>query len=117
MKCHVLIAEDEEVLADLLREIFEDHGCKVVSFATADAAYDYLQSTGQRLDLLFTDVKMPGKMTGLDLAYHARRLQPDLRIVISSGYFDGPTQQLSRVTLLPKPWEIEQLLQACDLRD
>lgn len=43
MKCQVLIAEDEKLLADMLREIFEDYGCEVVSFATADAAYDYLQ--------------------------------------------------------------------------
>lgn len=117
MKCQVLIAEDQQQLADMLREIFEDHGCEVISFATADAAYDYLQSTGHRLDLLFTDVKMPGEMTGLDLAYRARHLQPDLRIVISSGYFDEPTQQLSQVTLLPKPWQVDRLLQACDLCD
>ena len=103
MKGQVLIAEDEELLLDMLREIFEEHGSEVVCFATADAAYDYLQRTGHRLNLLFTDVKMPGAMTGLDLAYQARRLQPDLRIVISSGYFDGPIQQLSRATLLAKP--------------
>lgn len=117
MKCQVLIAEDEKLLADMLREIFEEHGCEVVSFATADAAYDYLQRTSHRLDLLFTDVKMPGEMTGLDLAYRAGRLQPDLRIVISSGYFDEPTQRLSQVTLLPKPWQVDRLLQACELCD
>lgn len=115
MKRRVLIVEDETMLAEVLRDIFVEHSCEVVAFATADAAYQYLKQDGASLDLLFTDVKMPGCMTGLDLAYQARQLQPDLQIVISSGYFDGPALQLSHMTLLPKPWNLEKLLQVCEI--
>ncbi|WP_454253201.1 response regulator [Pseudomonas sp. Marseille-Q7302] len=112
----VLIAEDERLLAEMLRDIFEEHECEVLVFSTADDACRYLEQKHPPLDLLFTDVRMPGSKTGLDLALSARRLQPTLPIVVSSGYFDGPTQHLSEMTLLPKPWNLERLLTVCSLK-
>ncbi len=99
----------------MLRDIFEDYDFEVFAFATADEACAYLERNRPALDLLFTDVKMPGLKTGLDLAYQARQLHPGLPVVISSGYFDGPVQKLSEMTLLPKPWDLDRLVAVCAL--
>lgn len=115
MARRVLIAEDEELLRDMLIDHFEDHGFEVVAFASADEACAFIHEHGCLFNLLFTDVKMPGAKTGLDLAFNARQLKPDLPIVISSGYFDGPMQKLSEVVLLPKPWDLQKLEDACGL--
>jgi CheY-like chemotaxis protein len=115
VKRHVLIAEDEKVLAEMLSDLFEDAGYEVITFQTADEACANLHQHVDKLDLLFTDVKMPGSKTGIDLVFAARTNRPDLPIIVSSGYFDGPIQQISHVTLLPKPWSLEKLLDVCGL--
>ena len=115
MKRKVLIAEDEAALAEMLSEVFEDAGFDVIAFESADEACAQLHQHVGGLDLLFTDVKMPGEKTGLDLVFAARKCRPELPIVVSSGYFEGPVQQIDQVTLLPKPWSLEKLMAVCDL--
>lgn len=115
MKGKVLIAEDESALVEMLSEVFEDAGFEVVAFDTADIACAQLDEHIADLSLLFTDVKMPGEKTGLDLVFAARKVRPDLPIVVSSGYFEETEQQISQVTLLPKPWSLGKLIEVCGL--
>lgn len=115
MNRRVLVAEDEPALRAMLIDIFEGYGFDVTAFANADEACTFISNQACPLDLLFTDVRMPGNKTGLDLAFSARQLMPDLPIVISSGYFDGPMQTLSNVKLLPKPWNMDAFVDACQL--
>lgn len=111
----VLVAEDEPVLLDLLQELFEDWGCVVYAFHSADAACSFLHDERPQLDLLFTDVRMPGVLSGIDLALQARRWQAGLPIVITSGYHDERPACTVQAVFLPKPWDLQTLLDRCPL--
>ncbi|MCK1405211.1 response regulator [Bradyrhizobium sp. 197] len=80
----VLIVEDEffirEDLADQLRGL----GFEVIETASADDALQYIGS-GERIDVLVTDIQMPGDLDGLALAERLRAEQPMLPIVVASG--------------------------------
>ncbi len=109
----VVIAEDEALLVDVLTEVFEDEGFEVEAFATADAAWSHLQTQPNPPDLLFTDVKMPGRMDGFALATAFATQWPEIPIVICSGHAQEPDDQSQRALFLPKPWSFERLTELC----
>lgn len=109
----VVIAEDEALLVDVLTEVFEDEGFEVTAFTTADAAWSHLQSQPNPPDLLFTDVKMPGRMDGLALASAFATQWPEIPIVICSGHAQEPDERSQRALFLPKPWSFERLTELC----
>jgi CheY-like chemotaxis protein len=80
----VMVVEDEALIRmDVVCEL-EKAGFEVIDAGDAQEALLVLQS---RTDVaaLFTDVNMPGEMDGIDLAYRARDLHPDIRVVVTSG--------------------------------
>lgn len=110
----VLVVEDDPVLRSLATEVFEMEGYAVQSFDTADAAWGWLESDPLPPDLLFTDVRMPGRLDGLALAKQVRQRFPQLPILVSSGYTGQQyAEREERALFLPKPWTIDQLLSAC----
>ena len=64
---------------------------------------------GERIDLLFTDVQMPGGLTGAQLAEEAKKQIPNLRILFTTGFADVPTLKQSRAALLQKPYKAREL--------
>lgn len=110
----VLVVEDDPVLRSLATEVFEMEGYAVQSFETADAAWSWLEKDPLPLNLLFTDVRMPGRLDGLALARQVRQRFPQLPILVSSGYTGQQyAEREERALFLPKPWSIDQLLKAC----
>ena len=110
----VLVVEDDPVLRSLATEVLEMEGYAVQSFDTADAAWGWLESDPLPPDLLFTDVRMPGRLDGLALAKQVRQRFPQLPILVSSGYTGQQyAEREERALFLPKPWTIDQLLKAC----
>jgi signal transduction histidine kinase/DNA-binding response OmpR family regulator len=109
----VLIVEDDVNTREATRELLELLEAQVHAVESAQAALDLIGS--QTFDVLLTDVRMPG-MSGLDLARAAKRLQPRVRVVLASGYGAGIAAELgddlSDATLLPKPFNFDQLEQA-----
>ncbi len=81
----VLVVEDEPEVMSAVLESFADLGYKVVIAQDAAEALERLQER-QVIDLLFTDIVMPGKMNGVELAQEALRLRPRLRVLLTSGY-------------------------------
>jgi len=81
----VLIVEDEEAVRDVTAEMLRSVGCHVLAVSDGPAALDLLRQ-GQRIDLLLTDVVMPGGMTGVELARDVRQIQPSLPVLLTSGY-------------------------------
>jgi CheY-like chemotaxis protein len=80
----VLIVEDEVLLRLMIADELRSNGLSVVEAANADEALTVLQSSAP-VDLLFTDVRMPGSMDGLALAALMRATQPELKIIVTSG--------------------------------
>ena len=108
----ILVVEDNASLRRAAVQQLMMLGYNALEADGAQAALDVLQ-TKQSIDLLFTDVVMPGSMDGIDLAEHAAALRPDMRILLTSGFPDvrGAEQRLNagKFHLLGKPYRHEEL--------
>ena len=81
----VLIAEDEVLVRLVLADFLRGCGYRVLEAANAIEAIQILSEDFQ-IDVLFTDVQMPGEMNGFGLAKWARQHRPGIRIIITSGH-------------------------------
>jgi CheY-like chemotaxis protein len=80
----VLLVEDEVMISNLVANCLSESGFHVHEVATADEALRYIRS-GASVDVLFTDINLPGGMNGAELAERARELRPEMPIVYVSG--------------------------------
>jgi len=101
----ILVAEDEAVVRDMVVVALERAGYRVVAASTGEEAVRLIDRMGEEIDLLLSDVVMPG-MSGPDLYDRARRTRPDLKAVFMTGYsalaIGRPIP--NGVTLLEKPF-------------
>ena len=81
----ILVVEDDEDVATVAAETLKELGYQVVTALNAAQALEIL-SGNQPVDLLFSDVIMPGGMNGAQLAVEARRIRPELKVLLTSGY-------------------------------
>ena len=81
----ILIAEDEVLARLVLAEYLQDCGYRVLEAANAFEAMQILIEDC-RIDILFTDVQMPGEMNGFGLATWTRQHRPEIRIIVTSGH-------------------------------
>lgn len=110
----ILIAEDEPDLRELTRIFLEGYGYRVLEASSAEHAIHTAESFNQRIDLLLTDVIMPG-MSGSQLAEKILSKRPQIRIVYMTGYTDDMVVQHKvlepGVKLLQKPFTKVDLAQ------
>ncbi len=107
----VLVVEDNEPVLEIAIENLEELGYEVISARDGPRALAILESR-QRVDILFSDIVMPGNVSGIELAYRARRLRPGLRIVLTSGYAETLLNErglVSDIPILVKPYRISDL--------
>jgi CheY-like chemotaxis protein len=90
MTSTLLIAEDDISIRGLMADFLRDVGYDVVEAGTADEAVAVFES-GAVIDLLFSDVRMPGSMDGRELARRVEDRWPDTQILLTSAYPSGPT--------------------------
>ncbi|MFA6229851.1 MAG: PAS domain S-box protein [Rhodanobacter sp.] len=108
----VLVVEDEPVIRALILEVLNELGYRCQQAGDGLAALKLLKS-GAPIDLLITDVGLPG-LNGRQLATQARQLQPQLKILFITGYaedatFDRASSQGS-MEMLPKPFGVKELV-------
>ncbi|MBP0495960.1 MASE4 domain-containing protein [Pararoseomonas indoligenes] len=108
----VLAVEDEPAVLAAVVENLQDLGYRVIPARDAAEALEHLRGSG-RVDILFSDVVMPGGMNGVQLAVEAGRLRAGLRVLLTSGYTDealsGQHGVPSDVPILTKPYRREEL--------
>jgi CheY-like chemotaxis protein len=104
----ILLVEDERLVRELAQYVLEVAGHRVVSARTGDEALRLARSAPDGVDLLISDVSMPG-MSGQDLATALRDQFPELRVLLISGYIPPETETLSDVHFLGKPFTPDQL--------
>jgi CheY-like chemotaxis protein len=107
----VLVVEDNEDVRSYSVMSLVELGYQVIQAPQADAALGVLQS-GERIDLLFTDIVLPGS-SGRELADQAATLRPGLKVLFTTGYSRNAIVHNGRldadVQLLTKPFTFEQL--------
>jgi signal transduction histidine kinase/CheY-like chemotaxis protein len=109
----VLVVEDDADVILTAQESLIDLGYTVLLATNADEALGILRET-RRVDILFSDVVMPGGMNGVQLAVEARRLRPDLKVLLTSGYAETVLREHdipANTPLLSKPYHREDLAQ------
>jgi CheY-like chemotaxis protein len=109
----VLVVEDAEALRKLTVTLLEEHGYQVVSAANGSEALELAQKYSRGIDLLLTDVIMPG-LGGHALAQRFEELRPGLKVLYMSGYTDSSIGQHGvlepGISLLHKPFTEEELV-------
>jgi len=88
----ILLVEDDSAVLALVIEMLNDLGYRVITASDAHGALEIVRR-GEPIDLILTDVVMPGGKTGVHLAAEARALRPDIKILLMSGY---PGEALAR---------------------
>ena len=108
----VLAVEDEPAVLAAVAENLADLGYRVLPARDAAEALERLRGP-ERVDILFSDVVMPGGMNGVQLAVEAARLRPGLRVLLTSGYTNealaGEHGVPGDVPVLAKPYRREEL--------
>ncbi len=105
----VLLVEDNEEVAAGVAAVLETFGCAVRHETTADKAFDVLAGGGS-FDLVLSDIQMPGRLNGIDLAEKVRGSWPMQRIVLMTGYADEfERAKHTGVRILAKPFDIDEL--------
>ncbi len=110
---HILIVDDESNLLELADKYLSDQGYQTYTAESAAQALDILMNN-KEIDLLFTDVIMPGEMNGYELAKQATQQYPGLKVLLTSGYASkavADNGQGKFIThLLAKPYRKTELI-------
>jgi signal transduction histidine kinase/ActR/RegA family two-component response regulator len=108
----VLVVDDEKEIQENVAALLGELGYQVITASSADEAAMLLDRCG-KIDLLFTDVIMPGTISCMELAALARVRHPDLRVLFTSGYTENAVTNNGKldagITLLNKPYAREDL--------
>ncbi|MFS2004529.1 response regulator [Duganella sp. CT11-25] len=108
----ILVVEDEEAVRTATVDLLSALGYQVLCSANAEHATHLIEG-GVEIDLLFTDVIMPGRVSSLELSELVRRKQPNAKILFTSGYAEGVLSHDGKlplgVHLLQKPYTPEVL--------
>ena len=108
----VLLVEDDAEVLGMAVESLEELRYNVIVAHDAREALEHLHTT-QRVDILFSDVMMPGGMNGTQLAAEARMIRPGLKVLLTSGYVASPedSQTIARgeIAMLNKPYRRDEL--------
>jgi two-component system cell cycle sensor histidine kinase/response regulator CckA len=112
----VLVVEDELAVRALVRTVLESYGYRVFEASSGSMALEVWRKHMVEIDLLFTDMVMPGGMTGRDLAGILKSDKPGLKVVFTSGYSEeivGKSCALEEgMNFLQKPYNPGQIAQA-----
>ncbi|MCJ2046403.1 ATP-binding protein [Methylobacterium sp. J-078] len=114
----VLLVEDDEQVLGMAVESLEELHYRVVVARNAAEALVHLQGV-ERIDILFSDVMMPGGMNGSQLAVEAQRLRPGLKVLLTSGYVanleEGQVIGRGDLPVLNKPYRRDELAKSLHL--
>lgn len=107
----VLLVEDEVFISEWVAESLSDQGFAVRTVTNAADALRHLESAA--VDVLFTDINLPGDMDGAALARRARELLPDLPVVYASGRVNllNPRLRVPGSIFIAKPYVPELVAQ------
>jgi CheY-like chemotaxis protein len=108
----VLVIDDEPTIRMLIAEVLAESGYAVIEAPDGPAGLRVLESNA-RIDLLITDVGLPGEVNGRQVADAARQTRPDLKVLFITGYAENALMRRGRLEkgmyVLTKPFQMEVL--------
>jgi CheY-like chemotaxis protein len=107
----VLIVDDEPLIRETVSELLSSAGLSTLEATNGPAALEMLHKNGHAIAVLLTDIRMPGGMSGIDLARIAQRTWPWIKVIVMSGYYEtGPDGLPCNARFLPKPWQPQEVI-------
>jgi CheY-like chemotaxis protein len=103
----VLLVEDNPEVADASTGLLEQLGYHVRWVSDAETALAEIERDG--IDIVFSDIVMPGKMDGVNLARAIRKMRPDLPVLLTTGYSGSPKDVQIDFPVLKKPYLLQEL--------
>ena len=107
----VLVVEDEFIIRLNAVQIIEEAGYTALEAVNADDAIKILEQRGD-IDVVFTDINMPGTMDGLEMARTIHRRWPPIALIVTSGRVLSTPAEMPSGRFLPKPYAGQQLADA-----
>ncbi|WBL76861.1 response regulator [Bradyrhizobium xenonodulans] len=109
----ILLVEDDDEVAALVGEMLGQLGYDVTRAASAAAALGAL-ADGRTVDLVFSDIMMPGGMNGVELAQEIKKRRTDIPVLLTSGYAEAAVHEAEAadIQILAKPYHIDELAAA-----
>ncbi|WP_419898797.1 PAS domain-containing protein [Roseomonas sp. USHLN139] len=108
----ILVVDDEAVVRGMVVEVLQEQGCRPLEAEDGASALEILRGPAG-IDLLLTDVGLPGGMNGRQLADAARQLRPGLKVLFITGYAENAALDGSQIEpgmeVLTKPFSVERL--------
>ena len=109
----LLVVEDQEEVREITVALLEDLGYRVLQAENGRQALAILEAEGAAIDLIFTDIVMPGGMDGIDLSQAARAMRPGIPVLLSTGYAEAAVLRDGEVkaasNLITKPYHRAEL--------
>jgi CheY-like chemotaxis protein len=99
----VLVVDDEPLILEMILEELTEQGFLVLEADTGEAALSIIKS-GRMVDVLFTDIRLPGDLDGWRLAATAREARPELPVIYASGYVVEKGAAVPGSIFLKKPY-------------
>lgn len=108
----VLVVEDEWFVRLSIAEYLESHDCEVIEARNGEAAAELLRNV-DGFDVVFTDIRLSGKLSGWDIGDLSREVHPEIPVVYTSGAVIQPERPVPGSVFLPKPYEPTAVLDTC----
>lgn len=111
MQPTILIVEDEEMLLDIVTEEMQEAGYRLIGSTTGEEAVGLLRGP-DRIDLLLTDIRLPGAIDGWTIAEQARVVSTSVPVIYVTGYSNEAPRQVAGSVLLKKPYRPSAIVEA-----
>lgn len=108
----VLVVEDEWAVRVTISMYLREEGCRVYEASSGERAVDLLQN-GDVIDVVFTDLRLGGRLDGWDVAEAARAVRAEVAVIYTSGYAIAPHRPVKGSVFLWKPYDPAAVMDAC----
>jgi CheY-like chemotaxis protein len=114
----ILVVDDEPAILELVERVLKHAGYNVITSQSGDRAWDVIERGQPKVDLVLTDIVMPGSMDGFTLADNARRKYRNLPVLFMTGAVPEIDRESGRDgkkrLLLRKPFSLKELVEFID---
>jgi len=110
----ILIVEDDDAVRDLAVEMFSSEGFSVLEALNAKSGMEQFKEHPE-IDLVFSDLILPGGVTGIEMTKQILEERPGIPIILVTGYQDkgaaiaANTESMANIAYVPKPYDIEEI--------